>query len=92
MSQILVVVPRLLRLNSSAIANFASKQVRFPWVNCGLSAAAFKSRKFSSVEMSNKAAFLEEEKGRFVVKDAEIGEPGPGEILVKVRIFLLLEA
>jgi NADPH:quinone reductase-like Zn-dependent oxidoreductase len=33
----------------------------------------------------NKAAFLLEPKGRFEVRDAPIEQPGPGEVLVKVR-------
>jgi hypothetical protein len=40
--------------------------------------------------MSNKAAFVEAEKGRIVVRDAEIGQPGEGEVLVKVLPFLNL--
>ncbi|KAF2629075.1 GroES-like protein [Macroventuria anomochaeta] len=35
--------------------------------------------------MSNKAAFLETEKGSIVVRDAEIAQPGEGEVLVKVQ-------
>ncbi|KAF2264405.1 GroES-like protein [Lojkania enalia] len=34
--------------------------------------------------MSNRAAFLETSMGPIVVRDAEIGEPGEGEILIKV--------
>lgn len=34
--------------------------------------------------MSNKAAFVEAEKGRIYVGDAEIAQPGEGEVLVKV--------
>jgi NADPH:quinone reductase-like Zn-dependent oxidoreductase len=34
--------------------------------------------------MSNRAAFLESPNGLFVVRDAELSEPGPGEVLVKV--------
>lgn len=34
--------------------------------------------------MSNKAAYLESEKGSFVVRDAEVWQPGEGEVLVKV--------
>jgi NADPH:quinone reductase-like Zn-dependent oxidoreductase len=34
--------------------------------------------------MSNRAAFLESEKGHFVVRDADTSEPGETEILVKV--------
>lgn len=34
--------------------------------------------------MANKAAFLLSEKGDFVVEDAEIGEPGENEILIRV--------
>lgn len=34
--------------------------------------------------MSNKAAFVDSEKGQIVVRDAEIGQPGEGEVLVKV--------
>ena len=34
--------------------------------------------------MSNKAAFVEAEKGQIVVRDAEIAQPGEGEVLVKV--------
>jgi hypothetical protein len=37
--------------------------------------------------MANRAAFLESEKGKFVVRDAEIGQPGEGEVLVKVGRF-----
>jgi NADPH:quinone reductase-like Zn-dependent oxidoreductase len=33
----------------------------------------------------NKAAFLLEPKGRFQVQDAPTEQPGPGEVLVKVR-------
>ncbi|KAJ4295011.1 hypothetical protein N0V90_007019 [Kalmusia sp. IMI 367209] len=33
----------------------------------------------------NKAAFLEEPKGKFVVRDAPIEQPGPGEVLVKIH-------
>jgi len=36
--------------------------------------------------MSNRAAFLESEKGKFVVRDTETGEPGEGEVLIKVRL------
>jgi NADPH:quinone reductase-like Zn-dependent oxidoreductase len=34
--------------------------------------------------MSNRAAFLESQHGSFVVRNAEISEPGPREVLVKV--------
>jgi NADPH:quinone reductase-like Zn-dependent oxidoreductase len=34
--------------------------------------------------MSNRAAFLETEKGQIVVRDAEIPEPEEGEVLIKV--------
>jgi Zn-dependent alcohol dehydrogenase len=34
--------------------------------------------------MSNKAAFLESEKGHFAVSNADIGKPGEREVLVKV--------
>jgi Zn-dependent alcohol dehydrogenase len=35
--------------------------------------------------MSNKAAFIESEKGHFVVHETEIAQPGEGEVLIKVR-------
>lgn len=35
--------------------------------------------------MSNRAAFIESEKGQIVVRDAEVPEPGEGEVLVKVQ-------
>ncbi|KAF2733869.1 GroES-like protein [Polyplosphaeria fusca] len=35
--------------------------------------------------MANRAAFLETEKGEFTVRDTEIGQPGDGEILIKVH-------
>jgi NADPH:quinone reductase-like Zn-dependent oxidoreductase len=35
--------------------------------------------------MNNRAAFLESEKGQFVVRDAEIAELGEGEVLIKVQ-------
>jgi NADPH:quinone reductase-like Zn-dependent oxidoreductase len=38
----------------------------------------------TSLKMSNLAAFLETEKGQIVVRDAEIPEPGEGEVLIKV--------
>jgi Zn-dependent alcohol dehydrogenase len=34
--------------------------------------------------MSNRAAFLETAKGEFRVRDADLVEPGEGEVLVKV--------
>jgi Zn-dependent alcohol dehydrogenase len=34
--------------------------------------------------MSNRAAFLETAKGELRVRDAELAEPGEGEVLVKV--------
>ena len=34
--------------------------------------------------MTNRAAFLESEKGAIVVRDAEIPKPGEGEVLIKV--------
>ncbi|KAF2870630.1 chaperonin 10-like protein [Massariosphaeria phaeospora] len=34
---------------------------------------------------TNRAAFMETEKGSFVVRDAETMQPGPGEVLVKVH-------
>jgi NADPH:quinone reductase-like Zn-dependent oxidoreductase len=34
--------------------------------------------------MSNRAAFIESVKGSVVVRDADISEPGQGEVLVKV--------
>ena len=36
--------------------------------------------------MSNKAAFVETAKGQIVVRDAEIAQPGDGEVLVKVPL------
>lgn len=38
----------------------------------------------TAVTMSNKAAFIETEKGSVVVREADIVQPGEGEILVKV--------
>jgi NADPH:quinone reductase-like Zn-dependent oxidoreductase len=35
--------------------------------------------------MNNRAAFLETEKGKIVVRDAATAEPGEGEVLVKVQ-------
>lgn len=35
--------------------------------------------------MSNRAAFIETEKGRVVVRDAETAQPGEGEVLIKVQ-------
>jgi NADPH:quinone reductase-like Zn-dependent oxidoreductase len=35
--------------------------------------------------MTNRAAFLETEKGKIIVRDAETPEPGEGEVLVKVQ-------
>jgi Zn-dependent alcohol dehydrogenase len=35
--------------------------------------------------MSNKAAFIEVEKGPIVVRDADTVQPGQGEVLVKVH-------
>jgi NADPH:quinone reductase-like Zn-dependent oxidoreductase len=43
----------------------------------------------STFTMSNRAAFLETAKGQFVVRHAEIAEPGEGEVLVKVCITVL---
>jgi NADPH:quinone reductase-like Zn-dependent oxidoreductase len=37
-----------------------------------------------STKMSNRAAFIESVKGSVVVRDADISEPGQGEVLVKV--------
>lgn len=37
------------------------------------------------ISMANRAAFLETEKGQFVVRDAETWQPGPGEVLIKVH-------
>jgi NADPH:quinone reductase-like Zn-dependent oxidoreductase len=38
----------------------------------------------SSLNMSNRAAFVEREKGPVIVRNAEISEPGEGEVLIKV--------
>jgi Zn-dependent alcohol dehydrogenase len=35
--------------------------------------------------MSNKAAFVEHEKGPVVVRDAKFEQPGEGEVLIRVR-------
>ncbi|KAF3051885.1 hypothetical protein E8E11_011122 [Didymella keratinophila] len=37
----------------------------------------------SFVNMANRAAFVESEKGAIVVRDAEISKPGEGEVLIK---------
>jgi NADPH:quinone reductase-like Zn-dependent oxidoreductase len=34
--------------------------------------------------MENKAAWLESEKGKFVVRETELAQPGEGEVLIKV--------
>jgi hypothetical protein len=36
--------------------------------------------------MSNRAAFIETEKGQIVVQDAEIAQPEQGEVLIKVTL------
>jgi hypothetical protein len=39
----------------------------------------------SAPSMSNRATFLETAKGEFSVRDADLVEPGQGEVLVKVQ-------
>jgi hypothetical protein len=46
----------------------------------------YRSYGSTSFIMSNRAAFLESEKGKFVVRNTETSDPGEGEVLVKVRL------
>lgn len=58
-----------------------------------LTTTNWKSVAFASTVMAgNRAAFLEEAKGKFVVQDAPIEQPGPGEVLVKVHVSQTLHA
>jgi NADPH:quinone reductase-like Zn-dependent oxidoreductase len=42
-------------------------------------------RSTKSSKMSNRAAFLEAEKGQIIVRDADYSQPGEGEVLIKVH-------